>query len=119
MQSIETENLHNVNLRYLSTFFVNYNLPAVTAFVENFKTEFGTEPSLFAFQGYDISTFFLKLLHKNEKFTAKQASDEATGLLHATYHFKKLSDFGGYTNDSFTVVEYANTFEVKALGDIR
>ena len=119
MPSIETENLHNVNLRYLSTFFVNYNLPAVAAFVDNFKTEFGTEPSLFAFQGYDISTFFLKSLHKNEKLSAKQASDEATGLLHATYHFKKLSDFGGYTNNSFTVVEYANTFEVKALGNIR
>jgi ABC-type branched-subunit amino acid transport system substrate-binding protein/LysM repeat protein len=119
MQSIETENLHNVNLRYLSTFFVNYSLPAVTTFVENFKTEFGTEPSLFAYQGYDISTFFLKLLYKNEKFSVKQASDEATGLLHAAYHFKKLSDFGGYTNDSFAVVEYANTFEVKALGNIR
>jgi ABC-type branched-subunit amino acid transport system substrate-binding protein/LysM repeat protein len=118
MQSIETENLHNVNLRYLSTFFVNYSLPAVSAFVENFKTEFGTEPSLFAFQGYDISTFFLTSLHQNEKFSAKQTSDETTGLLHATYHFKKLSDFSGYANDSFTIVEYANTFEVKALGNI-
>jgi ABC-type branched-subunit amino acid transport system substrate-binding protein/LysM repeat protein len=119
MQSIETENLHNVNLRYLSTFFVNYSLPSVAAFVENFKTEFGTDPSLFAFQGYDISTYFLKSLHKNEKFAGKQTSDEATGLLHANYHFKKLSDFGGYVNDSFTVVEYANNFEVKALESIQ
>ena len=69
MQSIEIENLHNVNLRYLSTFFVNYDLPAVSTFVENFKTEFGAEPSLFAFQGYDMTTFFLKSLQKKEKFS--------------------------------------------------
>jgi ABC-type branched-subunit amino acid transport system substrate-binding protein/LysM repeat protein len=119
MQSIEIENLHNVNLRYLSTYFVNYNIPAVTTFVENFKTEFGTEPSLFAFQGYDMTTFFLKSLQKKEKFSQNSPSGGDSELLHTTYHFTKISDFGGYTNDSFTVVEYSNTFEVKALGVIR
>jgi ABC-type branched-subunit amino acid transport system substrate-binding protein len=119
MQSIETENLHSVNLRYLSTYFVNYNLPSVSSFVENFKGEFGTEPSLFAFQGYDVTTFFLKSLNREEKLPRMIASTGKTSLLHTSYHFTKLADFGGYTNDSFTVVEYSNTFEVRSLGDIR
>jgi len=119
MQSIETENLHSVNLRYLSTYFVNYNLPSVSTFVESFKGEFGTEPSLFAFQGYDITTFFLKSLHKQERLPRTLSTTNETGLLHTSYHFAKRSEFGGYTNDSFTVVEYANTFDVRSLGDIR
>jgi len=119
MQSIETENLHSVNLRYLSTYFVNYNLPEVSTFVENFKGEFGTEPSLFAFQGYDVTTFFLSSLHKQERLPRTLATTSETGLLHTSYHFTKLSDFSGYTNDNFTVVEYANTFEVRSLGVIR
>jgi len=119
MQSIEIENLHNVNLRYLSTYFVNYNLPAVSNFVESFKTEFGTEPSLFAFQGYDMTTFFLKSLQKKERFSRNSPTGGDSDLLHTSYHFTKISDFGGYTNDSFTVVEYSNTFEVKALGVVR
>jgi len=119
MQSIEIENLHNVNLRFLSTYFVNYNLPAVSTFVENFKTEFGIEPSLFAFQGYDMTTFFLKSLQKKEKFSRNSPSGGDAELLQTSYHFTKISDFGGYTNDSFTVVEYSNTFEVKALGLVR
>ena len=119
MQSIEIENLHNVNLRFLSSYFVDYNLPSVTTFAESFKTEFGTEPSLFAFQGYDITTYFLKSLQKKPNLSRGLPSDSNTGLLHTTYHFTKVSDFGGYTNDSFTVVEYANTFEVKSLGVIR
>ncbi len=116
MQSIETENLHQVNLRYLSTFFVNYNLPSVNTFVENFKTEFGTEPSLFAFQGYDVTTYFLKSLQKTSNLTRSLPSDKDYGLLHTSYHFTKLSGFGGYTNDNFTVVEYSNTFELRSLG---
>ncbi|MCK9412334.1 MAG: ABC transporter substrate-binding protein [Prolixibacteraceae bacterium] len=119
MQSIEIENLHSVNLRYLSTYFVNYNLPAVTAFVENFKVEFGTEPSLFAFQGYDMTTFFLKSLQKKERFSRSSPTGRDSDLLHTYYHFTKISDFGGYTNDSFTVVEYSNSYEVKALEIIR
>ena len=119
MQSIEIENLHNVSLRYLSTYFVNYNLPAVTTFVENFKTEFGTDPSLFAFQGYDMTTFFLKSLQKKEKFSRNSPPGGDSELLHTSYHFTKISDFGGYTNDRFTVVEYANTYEVRSLGVVR
>jgi len=119
MQSLEIENLHNVNLRFLSSYFVDYNLPSVTTFVESFKIEFGTEPSLFAFQGYDVMTYFLKSLQKKPNLSRGLPSDSNTGLLHTAYHFTKVSDFGGYTNDSFMVVEYANTFEVKALGVIR
>lgn len=119
MQSIETENLHSVNLRYLSTYFVNYNSPAVSTFVESFKGEFGTEPSLFAFQGYDMTTFFLNALHKNENLSRSITISTDAGLLHTSYHFTKLSDFGGFTNDSFMVVAYANTFEVKSLGVFR
>ena len=119
MQSIETENLHNVNLRFLSSYFVNYNNPAVITFVENFKTEFGTEPSLFAFQGYDVTTFFLKSLQKSGDLSRSIPVVKNYGLLHASYHFTKLSDFGGYTNDNFTVVEYSNAFELRSPGDIR
>ena len=119
MQSIEIENLHNVNLRFLSSFFVDYTLPSVTTFVESFKAEFGTEPSLFAFQGYDITTCFLKSLQKTADLSHGLPADSNTGLLHTTYHFTKVSDFGGFTNDSFTVVEYANTFDVRSLGVVR
>ena len=119
MQSIETENLHSVNLRYLSTYFVNYNLPFISTFVDSFKAEFGTEPSLFAFQGYDVTTFFLKSLYRQQRLPQTLASSGETGLLHTTYHFTKRTDFGGYTNDNFTVVEYTNTFEVRSLGVIR
>ena len=116
MQSIEIENLHNVNLRFLTTSFVDYSHPSVLTFVESFKTEFGTEPSLFAFQGYDVITYFLTALHKAGHLSQGIPPEANKGLLNSCYHFTRISEMGGYFNDSFTVVEYAGTYEVKSLG---
>jgi ABC-type branched-subunit amino acid transport system substrate-binding protein len=118
MQSIETENLHDVNLHFLSTTFVDYNRPEVNSFAENFKAEFGTEPSLFAFQGFDITTWFLNSLMKSEK-PAVAAMENNEGLLQAEYHFGRVSDLGGFTNDAFKIVVYSSNFEVKTKGVIR
>jgi ABC-type branched-subunit amino acid transport system substrate-binding protein/LysM repeat protein len=118
MQSIETENLHDVNLHFLSTTFVDYNRPEVNTFAENFKTEFGTEPSLFAFQGFDITTWFLNSLMKSEKPTVS-AMENNKGLLQAEYHFGRVSDLGGFTNDAFKIVVYSSSYEVKSKGVIR
>ena len=119
MQSIELENLHNVNLRVLTSSFVDYSRPDVLNFIENFKTEFGTEPSQFAFQGYDAATWFLKSLDKSGDLFHGFPPDGNKGLLHTAFHFTKVSDFAGYTNDCFTVVEYASSFDVKSLGVIQ
>ncbi|HWS00653.1 MAG TPA: hypothetical protein VN249_08570, partial [Prolixibacteraceae bacterium] len=77
------------------------------------------EPSLFAFQGYDMTTFFLKSLQTSGDLSRQVPVDKSYGLLHTSYHFTRLSDFGGYINDNFTVVEYASTFEVRSPGTIR
>ncbi len=119
MQSLEIENLHNVNLRFLTNSFVDYKTPPVTTFVENFKNEFGTEPSLFDFQGYDVTTFFLRSLQKSGNLSRGISPEANKGLLHTAFHFTKVSDFGGFTNDNFTVVEYSGTYEVKSLGSYR
>ena len=116
MQSIEIENLHNVNLRFLTTSFVDYSHPSVLTFVESFKTEFGTEPSLFAFQGYDVITYFLTSLHKAGNLSRGFPPEANKGLLNSSYHFTRVSELGGYFNDSFTVVEYSGNYDVRSLG---
>lgn len=116
MQSIETESLHNVGLRYLANSFVDYGLPRVTAFVEEFKTEFGTEPSIFAFQGYDVTTWFIQAIQKYGNLSKSLPAVSGSGLLQSNFHFTKVSEFGGYTNDNFTIIEYTNSFDVKSNG---
>ena len=40
-------------------------------------------------------------------------------LLQADYSFRKLSQFGGYTNQTFYIIEYTDSYEVKSAGKIQ
>ncbi len=118
MQSIETENLHNIDLHYLANSYIDYSLPVVTTFLENFKAEYSSEPSLFAFQGYDVMTFFIQSLQKYGDLSHGIPQGNNDNLLNSAFHFTKVSDFGGYTNDTFFIIEYTTGYEVKSLGSI-
>jgi len=58
--TIEVENLHNIHARVVVTYYVDYNSPAVQRFIMSYRALFSTEPSPFAFQGYDATRFFVK-----------------------------------------------------------
>ncbi len=117
LQSIDTEHLHNVNLRYLSPYFVDYSRPEVIDFISAYRQEFGAEPNQFSFQGYDATTYFLKALDQANKPSNGNGVANA-GLLQADYDFGKVSDFGGFMNRSFYVIEYSGNYDVKSVGTI-
>ena len=62
--NIETEYFMALKTHYVDPFFVDYSDPAVITFIDKFREKFETEPTLekFAFQGYDITYFFLNAL---------------------------------------------------------
>lgn len=119
LQSIDIEHLHNVCLRYLSPYFIDYTQPAVIEFVETYRREFGTEPTPFSFQGYDAVTYFLKALDQASKGDTRGNQVSNPGLLQADYHFQQVSDAGGFMNRSFFVIEYDKKYEVKVVGKIK
>ena len=43
---------------------INYDAAAVKDFLLKYRAIFHTEPTMFAFQGYDIATYFINLVHK-------------------------------------------------------
>jgi hypothetical protein len=119
MQSIELEYLHNVKLHYLSPYFIDFTNPKVIAFIGQYRAAFGSEPTQYSFQGYDIALHFMASLGKSGKNFP--ATNPVTGvdLLQADYCFQKLSDLGGYMNQTLYVIEYNDNYEVLSAGKIR
>jgi LysM repeat protein len=114
MQSINTEYLHNLNLHYLSPYYIDYRNKNVLNFIEKYRNEFGAEPSQYAFQGYDVLTGFLKgMRNSNKKFIP-----DTSGLLQAFYNFQRVSAFGGFVNTNFFVIAYTDTYEVICTGKL-
>ena len=40
-------------------------------------------------------------------------------LLQADYNFQKVSEFGGYMNRTFYIIEYTDNYEVRSAGKIK
>lgn len=58
---IETEYYARLKTHYIDQFFVDYSNPQVISFIDRFREKYNIEPTLdhFAFQGYDITRYFL------------------------------------------------------------
>ena len=57
--TIDGSAYHQASLHISTSYFVDYNSPAVDRFVKAYRALFQTEPSQFAFQGYDTARFFI------------------------------------------------------------
>ena len=59
-ETIEGSDYHAARLHISSSYFVDYSNPKVDAFVKAYRALFKTEPSQFAFQGYDTTRYFIE-----------------------------------------------------------
>lgn len=118
LQSINLEYLHNLRLHYLAPYFIDYSNKQVGSFVEKYHQTYSGEPTQFSFQGYDITTNFLTALKRSGKKFVSMNTMIKVDLLQADYNFQKISNFGGYENRTFFVIEYSNFYEVKSIGKI-
>ena len=118
MQSIDIEYLHNIRLHYLSPYFIDYSNPKVITFIEKYRSSYNSEPTQYSFQGYDIALNFIGALGKSGKNFPETNPTAGVDLLQADYHFQKASDFGGYMNKTFYVIEYTDSYEVRSAAKI-
>lgn len=113
LKSIDVEHYHNLKLRYIAPYWMDYKKPATIEFVEKFKGNFGTEPGNFGAQGFDAAFYFLHALKYFGKDFETCLPYLHIDLIQGNYHFEKVSQFGGYMNQGVSVVSYSRDYEVK------
>jgi LysM repeat protein/ABC-type branched-subunit amino acid transport system substrate-binding protein len=118
MKSINIEYLHNLKLHYLSPYYIDFNNKDVKNFITTFRNYYSAEPSQYAYQGYDILTAFLKNLEKSGRKFTVQGPEFNLHLLQSEYNFQRVSNFGGFVNSTFFIIEYSDTYDVRCSGKI-
>jgi LysM repeat protein/ABC-type branched-subunit amino acid transport system substrate-binding protein len=119
MQSIDIEYLHNLKLHYLAPYFIDYGNAAVNTFIEKYRSAYNCEPTQYSFQGYDIALHFIASLGKSGRNFPAANPIPGIDLLQAGYNFQKLSDLGGYMNQTLYIIEYTDNYEVRPAGKIQ
>lgn len=105
-ETIDIENLHNVNMHISMSYNIDYEKPEVKSFVMKYRALFGTEPSTFAFRGYDITSYFAKACSAYGNGWRSEMEGKRVELLQNDIRFERLPGRRGYTNTALRRVIY-------------
>ena len=84
------------------------------SFLMRYRALFNTEPSQFAFQGYDIASYFIELVYKYGNSWKDKLDEGNRKMLQNTFNFKKTPN-GGYINNGVRRIIYGDKWSVSEL----
>ncbi len=107
-ENIDLEYLFGLQLRILTSHYVDYRDPAVLDFLEQYRQKYETEPSPFsyAWDGHDILYFFLSACMKYGPDCYYCLPRYHEKLLHTEYGFTRSSLDEGFENVRFWMLKY-------------
>ena len=103
--SVEPNAYHQCSLHISSSYFVDYADTRVKSFVRTYRALFKTEPSQFAFQGYDTARYFVSLVSKYGPHWTKAISRETGKGLHTDFRFEAVPG-GAFRNTAVRRIVY-------------
>ena len=97
-----------MNAIYFDDHFVNYNDSLVQQFVDDFRLKYKSEPSDYAFEGFDVGWYFLNALMDLGPRPMDCLPYYHMPLLHSNYYFNKMRMRDGLENRYWNVFQYDN-----------
>ena len=110
-ETIEVEHFHKTSMHVSLTYYINYDDKAVKDFLLKYRALYNTEPTQFAFQGYDIARYFISLCHKYGKAWPEKLEENEKAMLQSTFKCMKLGT-GGYVNNGVRRIVYGPGWSV-------
>ena len=104
--SLDTDYYHQLNAHFQLPYYVDYNNPETKAMVERYNKTFNTEPTPFAFQGYDIITLFVEAMNRYGKGFEWGLLKEKYNLIQSDVKFTVTGQGCGIENSALRQVEY-------------
>jgi LysM repeat protein/ABC-type branched-subunit amino acid transport system substrate-binding protein len=114
-QNIEMDYFDKYRIHLPSEFYVDYDGEAVQLFVKDFREKYNTEPSTFAFRGYDLGLHFLRNLDGIRSFGIDYLTYVQETGLQNDFLWKRMPN-GGLENTAVNMLDYTN-FELKVAVD--
>ena len=113
-ETVDGSLYHQDDLHICSPYFADYDAANVKSFVRSYRALYRTEPSQFAFQGYDLAHYFARLCAKyGSRWTRALDRETATGL-HTDFHFVKVRN-GSYQNIGIRRIQYGTDYSTTLI----
>ena len=113
-ETIEAENFHNTSMKVSLGYHIDYNSPQVKSFLLKYRALFNTEPTQYAYQGYDITRYFVSLCYKYGDRWPQMLQKEEKEMLQNTFRFVNNED-GGYINTGVRRLSYGSDWTLERI----
>lgn len=110
-ETIEIENLHNVSLHTSLSYEIDYQSDQTRSFLGKYRAMFGTEPSQFAFQGYDLAKYFAEIIAKYPHDWMSHLEEHKAEMLQSSISFWS-NGTGGYVNQGTRRIIYGKGYSI-------
>jgi hypothetical protein len=112
--NLDFEYLNNLNLYIPSNNFTDYTNVTTEQFALDYYERYKADPSIYSFQGYDITYYFLSLLQKyGSGFLNNIFENDYKGI--GTYfNFMQVDNQTGFENKAIIMLKYENYKLVRA-----
>lgn len=113
--TIEGANLHNVNLHVSASYYIDYDQKEVQDFIMDYRALFNTEPTPFAFQGYDIILYFAGICSKYGNAWPAMLPLEEEELLQSGFRFSRVvvgQSEVGFANTAIRRITYGPDYSI-------
>ena len=110
-ETIEVENFHNTSMHVSLGYYIDYDDPRVMDFLLKYRALFNTEPTQFAFQGYDLARYFANLCGRYGRKWDSRLDQTDMSMLQSTFRFRP-SEEGGYVNQGVRRIIYSDDWSI-------
>lgn len=116
-ETIEVDYFHRMNLHLSVPYFVDYSNADVKDFLMKYRALYNSEPTPFAFQGYDITRYFLTLHKHYGKSLSKAFETGKTRMLQSEFNFvqKNYPQPNGFENTGTVDIKYNDDYTISVI----
>lgn len=112
-QDLDMSQRNKLNQHYATYRFVDYNSGKGLEFVKAYRKRYGTDPTIFSAQGFDIGLYFMGALHLYGKNFDPYLANYEIELIQNDFKFETVADGSGKENIKVAVVAYNNYSLIK------
>lgn len=109
----------DLGIELYTPYWIDYNMRDVKNFNSSFRQKFLTEPSenSFAWEGYDITYYFLSGLALHGKKFISNPETHNPDLLQTTFQFRRKLEGSGFENQKLYLIKFTNNMDIRLLDE--
>ncbi len=113
-ETVDGSLYHQDDLHICTPYHADYDSEEVKAFVRAYRALYRTDPSQFAFQGYDLTRYFARMCAKYGNRWFRALDREPGSGLHTDFRFEKVRN-GAYRNTGIRRIRYNTDYSTSLV----